>query len=252
MKNFVLILSLSTLNISYAGDILRTSSDQRINDFVDAITDNNDLVLMQQVKFEKRYKDGDISEIVFTNIKTIHEFLEELVSRPPYACELMHSIAHEIKKASFKHFRLEFTPSKEGIKLVFKNTSPVFSNNTIESAYNCPNDFEFASYLNGQSPVFKSSPLTLSFSSLGGNMLVIPKGEYTNFYDFASRATKDEISDFFKHVQDLANEFKAQEFILASHAGDNAGQTVFHFHLRFEFTDKEFKKNIKDKQLKKN
>ena len=41
-------------------------------------------------------------------------------------------------------------------------------------------------------------------------------------------------------------EFDAEQFDLASHAGSEAAQTVFHFHLRFEFHDKATRKRIAD------
>jgi diadenosine tetraphosphate (Ap4A) HIT family hydrolase len=140
--------------------------------------------------------------------------------------------------------------SAEGVKLVFSNTSSTTDGVNIYSPYEKPADFAFEKYLNqkNEAAVFKSSAQTVSFPSNGGNMLVIPRGNYVNFYDFALNANAEEILDFWKHVDMLMDEFDAEQFDLASHAGSEAAQTVFHFHLRFEFHDKATRIRIKEKK----
>ena len=65
------------------------------------------------------------------------------------------------------------------------------------------------------------------------HILVIPKGEYVSFTDFASRATNDEIGNFFKKIKEIAEEFGVDEsgYRLITNIGSDASQTVPHFHV---------------------
>jgi histidine triad (HIT) family protein len=65
------------------------------------------------------------------------------------------------------------------------------------------------------------------------HILVIPKGEYLNFSDFVSKAKLEEISHFFKKVDEIAKLAEADKsgFRLIANNGANAHQSVPHFHM---------------------
>ena len=214
---------------------------------------NRPIFLPIDIQADKSYKIDGIHQITFSEFKTLKDFTKALATKENYAFLLMRMVAKEISASSFKHFRIDFRPSAEGVKLVFSNTSSTTDGVSIYSPYERPADFAFEDYLNqkNEAAVYKSSAHTVSFSSYEGNILVIPRGNYVNFYDFALNAKSEEILDFWKHVDMLMDEFNAEQFDLASHAGSEAAQTVFHFRLRFEFHDKATRKNIADYALDK-
>ena len=63
--------------------------------------------------------------------------------------------------------------------------------------------------------------------------LVIPKGTYIDFDDFVSKASAEEVANFFKKVSEIAQMLKADQegFRLITNKGSNAHQTVAHFHV---------------------
>jgi histidine triad (HIT) family protein len=65
------------------------------------------------------------------------------------------------------------------------------------------------------------------------HVLVIPKGEYTSFDDFAAKAPGEEIAGFFHSVQRVAAQMGLPEdgYRLISNHGADAGQLVPHFHV---------------------
>lgn len=65
------------------------------------------------------------------------------------------------------------------------------------------------------------------------HVLVIPKGQYVSFDDFASRATPEEVARFFLKLRNIAAELGVVENgyrILTNHGAD-ASQSVPHFHV---------------------
>lgn len=65
------------------------------------------------------------------------------------------------------------------------------------------------------------------------HVLVVPKGDYISFDDFATTAGIDEVGAFFARVQSIANDLdvaKSGYRILTNH-GSDASQTVAHFHV---------------------
>jgi histidine triad (HIT) family protein len=72
--------------------------------------------------------------------------------------------------------------------------------------------------------LFKASPT---------HILVIPKGEYLDFSDFASKAKSEEISHFFQKVDEVVKLVGAEKsgFRLISNMGLDANQSVSHFHV---------------------
>ena len=62
------------------------------------------------------------------------------------------------------------------------------------------------------------------------HILVMPKGAYIDFADFASKASADEVQHYFKTIDIIAKENDAEEYRIVSNKGEKAGQSVFHFH----------------------
>ncbi len=65
------------------------------------------------------------------------------------------------------------------------------------------------------------------------HVLVIPKGEYSSFDDFAATANALVIAQFFKKVQDIAVLVGADKtgYRLVTNHGADAAQSVAHFHI---------------------
>lgn len=63
--------------------------------------------------------------------------------------------------------------------------------------------------------------------------LVIPKKEYVDFTDFTSKATPEEISQFFQAINKIIeiHNLDSKGFRVITNNGTNGGQTVFHFHV---------------------
>lgn len=97
----------------------------------------------------------------------------------------------------------------------------------------------FAKIIRGEIPAVKvyEDDLVLAFNDISKAMpihvLVVPKGDYLNFADFTTRAKDEEISHFFKKVNEIAKLVKADEsgFRLIANVGKNANQSVPHFHV---------------------
>ncbi|MBN8828351.1 MAG: histidine triad nucleotide-binding protein [Sphingobacteriia bacterium] len=65
------------------------------------------------------------------------------------------------------------------------------------------------------------------------HIIVIPKGEYISFDDFAVKASDEEIAHFFRIAQKIAAEHGLQPsgYRIGANHGKDANQIVFHFHL---------------------
>jgi histidine triad (HIT) family protein len=65
------------------------------------------------------------------------------------------------------------------------------------------------------------------------HVLVIPKGEYTSFNDFATNAPADLVKGFFASVQHVAAQLGVIQsgYRLITNHGADASQTVHHFHV---------------------
>lgn len=65
------------------------------------------------------------------------------------------------------------------------------------------------------------------------HILVIPKGTYTDFYDFQTNALPEEILDFWQSVANVTemNNIKDTGFRLISNCGVHSNQEVPHFHV---------------------
>lgn len=95
----------------------------------------------------------------------------------------------------------------------------------------------FAKILRGELPskkVFENDILLCFYDAnpvAKTHVLIIPKGEYIDYNDFISKATKDDIVLFFKTIPEIAKKLGVKEYRLVSNCGKSAGQIVFHFHI---------------------
>lgn len=64
------------------------------------------------------------------------------------------------------------------------------------------------------------------------HILVIPKGNYIDFADFTKNASAEDVSYFFKKVEEIASDvLNLKHFKLNINTGKDSGQEVFHFHV---------------------
>lgn len=101
-----------------------------------------------------------------------------------------------------------------------------------------PNNI-FARIIRGEIPakkVFEDEKI-LAFHDISKaapiHVLVIPKGEFRNFFEFASKAPSEEVANFFKKVAEIAESLGIAEpgFRLITNNGSGGGQSVDHFHI---------------------
>ncbi|QJC27687.1 putative HIT-like protein [Anaplasma platys] len=98
-------------------------------------------------------------------------------------------------------------------------------------------DNVFAKILRGEAPcnkVYEDDNL-LAFHDIRPaapvHVLVVPKGEYVSFDDFA--CSDYDLSEFFKTVRKIAHmlDLHTSGYRLVTNHGSTAGQEVFHFHV---------------------
>lgn len=100
-------------------------------------------------------------------------------------------------------------------------------------------DNVFARILRGEIPAERVCDSKHSFAfydispAAPVHVLVVPRGAYTDFHDFTSRASDEEILDFWKLVNKIAAEQSLipSGFRLISNIGRDSGQEVPHFHI---------------------
>lgn len=61
--------------------------------------------------------------------------------------------------------------------------------------------------------------------------LVIPKGEFTDIYDFTKNASTELQTGFWNAVNQTVYKLGLTEFRTVANTGKSSGQTVFHFHV---------------------
>jgi histidine triad (HIT) family protein len=97
----------------------------------------------------------------------------------------------------------------------------------------------FARILRGEIPckkVFENEHV-LAFHDIAPkrpvHVLVIPKGAYVSYDDFAAKATEAEIAAFTRAVGQIARDLGVAEsgYRLIANAGINGGQEVPHYHV---------------------
>jgi len=73
------------------------------------------------------------------------------------------------------------------------------------------------------------------------HVLVIPRGAYTDVYDFANHADADTQAGFWRAVAQTADALGVNgNFRIVANTGPGAGQSVFHFHVHL-MSDAKFK-----------
>lgn len=97
----------------------------------------------------------------------------------------------------------------------------------------------FAKILRGEIPCNKAyeDEFVLAFHDIAPSapvhVLVVPKGEYVSFDDFAANAPAEFIASFWQSVQKVAAQLGVNKtgYRLISNHKEYAGQSVFHFHV---------------------
>ena len=97
----------------------------------------------------------------------------------------------------------------------------------------------FAKILRGEIPCDKiyESPHSLAFRDINpqapSHILVIPKGAYQNFTDFAERGDAEELATFCRDIAAIAKQEGLTEsgYRLITNNGANANQEVPHLHI---------------------
>ncbi len=95
----------------------------------------------------------------------------------------------------------------------------------------------FAKILRGEIPSKKvyEDEFAFAFEDIAPtaptHILVIPKGEYRNFSEFASHAPANLVQGFFAAVEKIAAQHKLEHYRLITNNGEGAGQSVHHFHV---------------------
>ena len=100
-------------------------------------------------------------------------------------------------------------------------------------------DNVFAKIIRGELPCEKlyEDDTVLAFHDIAKaapvHVLVIPKGAFSSFDDFISKASEEEVNHFFKIVKHIAHTLKLQEsgYRIITNHGHDASQTVAHFHI---------------------
>ncbi len=97
----------------------------------------------------------------------------------------------------------------------------------------------FAKILRGEIPCTKiyEDDHTLAFRDITPkapqHILVIPKGAYTDIVDFGTKASPEEITQFYRAVSKIAGQenLQVEGFRAIANTGLNGGQEVPHFHI---------------------
>ncbi len=96
----------------------------------------------------------------------------------------------------------------------------------------------FAKIIHGEIPCNKiyEDDKILAFNDINPaapiHVLVIPKGKYVSFADFAAQAPAEEVANFFAKAAEIAKSLDTSNgYRIISNHGSDASQTVAHFHL---------------------
>lgn len=94
----------------------------------------------------------------------------------------------------------------------------------------------FARILRGEIPnrTVAETAHTLAFHDIAPHaphhVLVIPKGAYVDFADFAAHASAEEVADFHRTAATICEGF-TEGYRTISNSGNHGGQEVPHYHL---------------------
>ena len=73
------------------------------------------------------------------------------------------------------------------------------------------------------------------------HVLVVPRGEYTDIYDFTANAPAEAQAEFWNAVRKTVEKLGIENnFRAVANTGAGAGQSVFHFHVHI-MSDERFK-----------
>lgn len=77
------------------------------------------------------------------------------------------------------------------------------------------------------------------------HIIVIPKKEYIDYQDFITKASSEEIKDYFQKLSHIAKivGLNNDGYRLTTNKGSKSGQSIFHFHFHI-IGGKEFSKLI--------
>ena len=95
----------------------------------------------------------------------------------------------------------------------------------------------FAKILRGDLPCKKilEDNFSLAFFDLCPkakiHAIAIPKGHYTDAFDFHKKATKEEIYNFYTFINKTVETLLLQSFRILSNINSHSGQVVFHYHM---------------------
>lgn len=103
----------------------------------------------------------------------------------------------------------------------------------------------FAKILRGDIPckAVYSDEYALAFHDVSPraktHVLIVPRGEYTDIYDFTTNASPDAQAGFWNAVRNTVDKLNLTEnFRCVANTGRGAGQSVFHFHLHIMSDDR--------------
>jgi diadenosine tetraphosphate (Ap4A) HIT family hydrolase len=63
------------------------------------------------------------------------------------------------------------------------------------------------------------------------HILLVPKGDFVSFDDFTKNSSAEDVANFFKKAQEIAENQGVKEYKILANCGEKAGQFVMHFHL---------------------
>jgi diadenosine tetraphosphate (Ap4A) HIT family hydrolase len=92
--------------------------------------------------------------------------------------------------------------------------------------------------VNGKSQPIASNAHAVSFDSSSGNRLCVPKEPHVTLASFVQNALPEERKSFWTLDSETYNELASggHTLTVATHMGSCSGQSVPHFHLRFELS----------------
>ena len=116
--------------------------------------------------------------------------------------------------------------------------SQIHSPHSLDSSGYDPNNV-FAKILRKEIPsdAVLENDYALAFKDIhpkaATHILVIPKGDYIDIYDFLAKASPNEIVGFYKTINEVVDLLNLRDagFKTQSHCGEKAGQEVFHYHV---------------------
>lgn len=95
----------------------------------------------------------------------------------------------------------------------------------------------FARIINKTLPtkIISENDYALSFFDISPkakvHAIIIPKGQYINYYEFHSKALQNEIINFYDLINQTIHALNLKFFRLISNSNAEAGQTVYHYHM---------------------